>query len=194
MGELKRTRSTDGRQSWIRDGINTAAITRLWQIYRLAHSEPLLRWSPSFRSIPADTMALINMQTSAVSCLAQLSFSWHFHRNIQGYCRIIRRLRKQCLEYHEWMHGVRFSTMCRQHVGVCKHQYNSLIKSSINSISGFWIRLIRWIWGLGVNSMQQVKFNEQRQKAKGKYETSLCSRVPFLMHIGRNGRHCKTVP
>lgn len=27
------------------------------------------------------------------SCLAQLSFSWYFHRNIQGYCRIISRLR-----------------------------------------------------------------------------------------------------
>ncbi len=39
-GETKRTCSTDGRQSWIRDGIDTAAITRLWQIYRLAHSEP----------------------------------------------------------------------------------------------------------------------------------------------------------
>lgn len=93
--EKERTCSTDGRQSWIRDGIDTAAITRLWQIYRLAHSEPgpLLRWSPSFTLIPTDIKALINMQTSAFSCPSQLSFSWHFHRNIQGYCRIISRLR-----------------------------------------------------------------------------------------------------
>ena len=125
MRNQERTWGTDGRQSWIRDGINTAAVARLWQIYRLALSElgPLLRWSRSFRSIPADTKALINMQSSAVSYLVQLSFGGHFRRNIQGYCRIISRLavrNKQHLEYHEYMRGVRFWTTWRQHVGVCK--------------------------------------------------------------------------
>lgn len=44
-GNQERRWIVDGRQRWIRDGIDTAAITRLWQIYRLAHSEP----SPSLR-------------------------------------------------------------------------------------------------------------------------------------------------
>lgn len=155
---------TDGRQSWIGGGINTAAITRLWQIYRLAHSEPSpsLRWSPSFTSIPSDSETLISMQTSAVSCLAQLSFSVHFNRFVQGYCRIISgvavrksSIRKEKISWiHAWCFGPRVGRMW----GCANISITTWLNHPLIQFQAFWIRLISRIRGAGrkFNAASQV--------------------------------------
>lgn len=93
-GESKRTCSTDGRQSRIRDGIDSAAITRLWQIYRLALSElgpftqmkPELQLHPS-RSRGLDQYANVSFQLLSPT-LIQPAFSQEHPRLLQNYQRI----------------------------------------------------------------------------------------------------------
>lgn len=160
--------NTDGRQSWIGGGINTAAITQLWQIYRLAHSEPSpsLRWSLSFRSIPSDSETLISMQTSAVSCLAQLSFSGHFNRFVQGYCRITSgvAVRKSSIgkekkkKKKSWIHASCFGPRVGRMWGCANISITTWLNHPLIQFQAFWIRLISRIRGAGrkFNAASQV--------------------------------------
>lgn len=101
----ERTSSTDGRQSWIRDGIDTASITQLWQISRLVHSKsgPLLQIHPNEHQ-GLDQYANVSCYLLSPA-LVQWAFSQERPRLLQNYQQS-SSTRKQCLEYHEYMHGV----------------------------------------------------------------------------------------